>query len=93
MKLVVRLGDGGSVVIVSVVIAAAPLIRLNGDAGLKAQVDPAMKEVLQVSTTLLEILLSGVTVSDVDPVCPAGIARLGAAVVILKSGIFTVTNT
>jgi len=39
MKLVVRLGDGGSVVIVSVVIAAAPLIRLNGDAGLKAQVD------------------------------------------------------
>jgi hypothetical protein len=59
--------EGGSVLIVNVDSAAAPLLRFRGDVGLNVQDDPAMKVALQLSVTLLEMLLSGVTVSTIEP--------------------------
>jgi hypothetical protein len=84
--------EGGSVVIVNVEKAPAPLLRFNGDAGLSVQEAPAMRAALQFSATLLEMLLSGFTVTAIEPDCPAVIVRLGAAVATVKSGIATLMN-
>jgi hypothetical protein len=87
------LEDGGSVDISSVVEAAAPLARLTCEFGLKEQVAPAIMYKLQEKTTVLEMLLNGVTESVDVPVSPEVIVSDGALDVISKSGIFTWTET
>lgn len=91
MSVVVGLEEGGRVVIVTVVEAAAPLERLNVEAGLKEQLAPASEGRLQDSATELAIIVLGVTVSVVDPDCPAGMARLGEFVAISNVGRTTLT--
>jgi regulator of extracellular matrix RemA (YlzA/DUF370 family) len=90
---VVGLVEGGSVVIVTVVEAAAPLERLNGEAGLKEQLAPASEGRLQDTATELAILVMGVIVSLVDPDCPAGMVRFEELVAKLKLGRITLTYT
>lgn len=83
------LAEGGSVFTVKLAVAGAPLLRFTDEAGLIVQVAPAISAALQFSPTLLLIPLSGLTVNPIEPDCPALIVRLGAALVMLKSGIVT----
>lgn len=87
------LGDTGNVVIVSRVEAEAPLERLIGEAGLKENVTPGKKGPEQRKATLLEMLLSGVIVTLVDPLCPAVMVKFGTSVPSVKSGIITLIET
>ena len=93
MRVVVGLEEGGSVVTVTVVEAAAPLERLNGEAGLKEQFAPGSVAMPHNSATELAILVAGVTVSMVDPDCPAAMVRLVELVAMLKVGRITLTYT
>jgi hypothetical protein len=85
--------DGGKVLIDNVVVAAAPLRRLMGDAGLKAQEAPTIWLTSQASETALETLVCGVNVSTADPDCPAFMVTPGVARFNLKSGTFTWIET
>jgi hypothetical protein len=88
---VVGLVEGGSVVIVTIVEAAALFERFSGEAGLKEQLAPASASRLHDSATELGMLVLGVRVSWVDPDCPGEIVRVEEVIPILKSGSITLT--
>ena len=90
--MIVVLDDGGVVVIVSIVDAAAPLERLRGEPGLKEQLAPAIGKKLHDSATVLDTLLDGVAVKILVPVCPEIILRPDEAVESVKSGMATLTK-
>ncbi len=91
-SVVVRLEDGGSVLIVIVVEAATPPESAIGEGGLNEHPDPATV-LLQVSATELDMLVSGIRVNTVDPRCPAVIVGPGPLMFMLKPGRLTWTNT
>jgi len=74
---------------VKLAVAGAPFVRFTDEAGLIVQDAPAISAALQLNSTLLVIPLNGLTVNPMEPDCPAVIVRLGAALVMLKSGIVT----
>jgi hypothetical protein len=82
--------EGPRVEIVSVEVAAAPLLRLTV-LGEKLQEMPGGRPVGHASITGLEELLAGVTVIVAVAELPAVMDEVGRLAVRLKSGMFTVT--
>jgi hypothetical protein len=88
-RLVVVFVEGGSVVIISVVEAVVPFVRVSCEEGLNEQVPPAITYRLQVRTTVLGTLLKGATIKADVAICPALIVIDGVAAVRVKSGTIT----